>query len=54
VLGFTNVAQTIPSLALFGFLLPLIGIGEQTAIAALTLWLARAAQNHPSMVIPAV
>jgi osmoprotectant transport system permease protein len=38
VLGFTNVAQTIPSLALFGFLLPFIGIGEQTAIAALTLY----------------
>ena len=38
VLGFTNVAQTVPSLALFGFLLPFIGIGEQTAIAALTLY----------------
>jgi len=38
VLGFTNIAQTIPSLALFGFLLPFIGIGEQTAIAALTLY----------------
>ena len=37
VLGFTNIAQTVPSLALFGFLLPFIGIGEQTAIAALTL-----------------
>ena len=38
VLGFTNIAQTVPSLALFGFLLPFIGIGEQTAIAALTLY----------------
>ena len=38
VLGFTNIAQTIPSLALFGFLLPFIGIGEHTAIAALTLY----------------
>ena len=38
VLGFTNIAQTIPSLALFGFLLPLIGIGEQTAILALSLY----------------
>jgi osmoprotectant transport system permease protein len=33
VLGFTNIAQTVPSLALFGFLLPLIGIGEHTAKA---------------------
>lgn len=38
VLGFTNIAQTVPSLALFGFLLPLIGIGEQTAILALSLY----------------
>ncbi|MEI9975545.1 MAG: hypothetical protein WDO73_27860 [Ignavibacteriota bacterium] len=38
VLGFTNIAQTVPSLALFGFLLPFIGIGEQTAIVALTLY----------------
>jgi osmoprotectant transport system permease protein len=37
-LGFTNIAQTIPSLALFGFLLPLIGIGEHTAILALSLY----------------
>jgi osmoprotectant transport system permease protein len=38
VLGFTNIAQTVPSLALFGFLLPLIGIGEHTAIVALSLY----------------
>jgi osmoprotectant transport system permease protein len=38
VLGFTNVAQTLPSLALFGLLLPLIGIGIRTAIVALTLY----------------
>lgn len=37
-LGFTNIAQTIPSLALFGFLLPFIGIGEHTAIVALSLY----------------
>jgi osmoprotectant transport system permease protein len=37
-LGFTNIAQTIPSLALFGFLLPVIGIGPRTAIVALTLY----------------
>ncbi len=41
VLGFANIAQTIPSLALFGFLLPLPligGIGKQTAIVALCLY----------------
>jgi len=41
VLGFTNVAQTIPSLALFGLLIPLPfigGIGKRTAIVALVLY----------------
>jgi osmoprotectant transport system permease protein len=41
VVGFANVAQTIPSLALFGFLLPLPligGIGKSTAIVALCLY----------------
>jgi osmoprotectant transport system permease protein len=41
VLGFANVMQTIPSLALFGFLLPLPflgGIGQRTAIIALVLY----------------
>src|SRR5512138_3751968 len=41
VLGFTNVVQTIPSLALFGFLIPLPfigGIGTRTAIVALILY----------------
>ena len=38
VMGFANLAQTIPSLALFGFLLPLIGIGKATAIVALCLY----------------
>jgi osmoprotectant transport system permease protein len=40
ILGFANIAQTIPSLALFGFLLPLplLGIGKRTAIAALCLY----------------
>ena len=37
-LGFTNIAQTVPSLALFGFLLPFIGIGERTAIVALVMY----------------
>ena len=39
--GFANIAQTIPSLALFGFLVPLPwigGIGRQTAIIALCLY----------------
>jgi osmoprotectant transport system permease protein len=41
LLGFANVAQTIPSLALFGFLIPLPaigGIGARTAIVALVLY----------------
>ncbi len=41
VLGFANIAQTIPSLALFGFLLPLPwigGIGKRTAVIALCLY----------------
>ena len=41
VVGFANLAQTIPSLALFGFLLPIPligGIGKRTAIVALALY----------------
>lgn len=48
VLAFANVMQTVPSLALFGFLIPLNiylfqyrvvgGIGAQTAVAALVLY----------------
>jgi osmoprotectant transport system permease protein len=41
VLGAANVLQTIPSLALFGFLLPLPligGVGKRTAIVALILY----------------
>ena len=37
-LGFASIAQTIPSLALFGFLVPFIGIGQTTAIIALCLY----------------
>ncbi len=40
-LGFANIAQTIPSLAMFGFLIPIPvigGIGQQTAIIALVLY----------------
>lgn len=41
LLGFANVMQTVPSLALFGFLIPLPligGIGRRTAIIALVLY----------------
>jgi osmoprotectant transport system permease protein len=41
ILGFANIVQTIPSLALFGFLIPLPflgGIGASTAIFALVLY----------------
>ncbi len=41
VLGVTNAIQTIPSLALFGFLIPLPflgGIGPRTAVVALVLY----------------
>ncbi|HTS76078.1 MAG TPA: ABC transporter permease [Bryobacteraceae bacterium] len=41
VLGLANILQTIPSLALFGFLIPLPligGIGPRTAIVALVLY----------------
>lgn len=37
-LGFANVMQTIPSLALFGFLIPITHIGKPTAIVALVLY----------------
>lgn len=38
VLGVANVLQTIPSLALLGFMIPLLGIGSTAAIAALFLY----------------
>ncbi len=38
VLGIANIGQTIPSLALFGFLVPLVGIGKGAAILALTIY----------------
>ncbi|HVI73145.1 MAG TPA: ABC transporter permease, partial [Pyrinomonadaceae bacterium] len=41
VLGIANIMQTIPSLALFGFLIPLPfigGIGARTALVALVLY----------------
>jgi osmoprotectant transport system permease protein len=41
LLGFSSVVQTIPSLALFGFLIPIPligGIGKRTVIVALALY----------------
>src|SRR5215510_9501504 len=41
ILAFANIVQTVPSLALFGFLIPLPfigGIGARTAIVALVLY----------------
>ena len=38
VIGITAIFQTIPSLALFGFLVPLIGIGTNTALIALIIY----------------
>ncbi|MBI3591225.1 MAG: ABC transporter permease/substrate-binding protein [Candidatus Melainabacteria bacterium] len=38
VLGFVSVIQTIPSIALLGFLIPLVGIGPVPAIIALFLY----------------
>ena len=37
-LTFANVMQTVPSLALFGFLIPATGIGAGTAVIALALY----------------
>lgn len=38
ILAIANILQTIPSLALFGLLIPLVGIGAVPAIVALTLY----------------
>src|SRR5580693_6678052 len=38
VLGIAGVLQTIPSIALLGFMIPLLGIGAKPAIAALFLY----------------
>jgi osmoprotectant transport system permease protein len=37
-LGFAGILQTIPSIALLAFMLPVFGIGAQTAVAALFLY----------------
>lgn len=38
VMGVTNVFYTIPSISLLGFLIPFLGIGNKTAVAALTIY----------------
>jgi len=38
VLGLANAVQTVPSLALFGLLIPVFGIGAWTAITALVFY----------------
>lgn len=38
VLGFVGILQTIPSIALLGFMIPLLGIGPRPAIVALFLY----------------
>jgi len=38
VLGFAGILQTIPSIALLGFMIPLLGIGVLPAIAALFIY----------------
>lgn len=38
VLGFANVVQAIPSIAILGFLVPLMGIGEKPAIFMVMLY----------------
>lgn len=38
VLGTINFIYTIPSIALFGLLLPFTGIGNKTAVIALTVY----------------
>ncbi|NLI67411.1 MAG: ABC transporter permease [Bacilli bacterium] len=38
IIGVTAILQTIPSLALFGFLVPIIGIGSKTALVALVIY----------------
>ena len=43
ILGFANIMQTVPSLALFGLLIPIPfigGIGARTAVIALALYAA--------------
>lgn len=38
IIGGASILQTIPSLALLGFMIPILGIGTKTAVAALFLY----------------
>ena len=38
ILGIVNIVYTIPSIAFLGFLIPLTGIGDTTAITALSIY----------------
>lgn len=38
ILGIANILYTIPSISLLGMLIPLLGIGNKTAIIALTIY----------------
>ena len=38
VIGFTNIVQSIPSLALLGFLIPVLGIGSKPAIIMVVMY----------------
>lgn len=38
IIGFTNVVQSIPSLALLGFLIPVLGIGSKPAIVMVVMY----------------
>ncbi|RKD31778.1 ABC transporter permease [Thermohalobacter berrensis] len=38
IIGVTSVFQTIPSLALLGFMIPILGIGKVPAVVALTIY----------------
>lgn len=38
IIGIINVAYTIPSISMLGFLIPLTGIGDRTATIALTIY----------------
>lgn len=38
VIGFINFAYTIPAISMLGFLIPMTGIGDSTAIIALTIY----------------
>ena len=53
VLGFANVFQTIPSLALFGLLIPVFGIGAWTAITALVVYALPPSSATPTRGLPA-